>query len=51
MEGGRRPARRAAPGRGPVLIAGEVGVGKLPLLVAALEEAGPDAVIEVIDCA
>lgn len=44
-------ARRAASGRGPVLIAGEVGVGKLSLLVAALEEAGPDAVIEVIDCA
>lgn len=44
-------ARRATSGTGPVLIAGEVGVGKLSLLVAALEEAAPGDVIEVIDCA
>lgn len=44
-------ARRAAARNEPLLIGGEVGVGKLTVLKATLTEACPEGVIQVIDCA
>lgn len=44
-------ARRSAAGTESMLIGGEVGVGKLAVLTAALTEACPEGVIRVIDCA